>query len=523
MISLKEGVSLRNIHKWQIVFAVIFSCLMIFSTYRLINSFMRVKNASEENLMLQNSVHGLMDASDHLTEMVQRFTESGDRRFMEQYFIEAFATKRREQAITELKRVKNVGPALASLEEAMRYSVKLMDREYYAMRLVIEAKGIREYPSVLKGVTLNSADMALSPEDKMRRATKMVLDGEYYTQKNRIRAEVNNTVQAIVSQAQKEETDALERFQKELNLARAGVLMIIASIFFVVWLTSTLGINPILRAVDQIETDSPIRETGANEFRYLAKAYNNLYFMYKKSIEHLNFKASHDELTGAYNRAGFDLLLSSLDLDSTYLMMLDVDNFKTINDNTAQCDLTFHNDTLAADLTASVSLERLDSKRWRIISVTEFQSFLKQTQTAYEKKLAALNKPIQDKIDGALRIENLKAELIHNNTASPAFTYIRLHYMMKQQGQLNDIKGIRLHYELHDQQDGSLLYQANTIFVPTGQFGQRTSQFTISPLRRGYYALAQRPDLSQTTSALTITAIYFKDGTNWQLETVLPN
>ena len=322
MISLKEGVSLRNIHKWQIVFAVIFSCLMIFSTYRLINSFMRVKNASEENLMLQNSVHGLMDASDHLTEMVQRFTESGDRRFMEQYFIEAFATKRREQAITELKRVKNVGPALASLEEAMRYSVKLMDREYYAMRLVIEAKGIREYPSVLKGVTLNSADMALSPEDKMRRATKMVLDGEYYTQKNRIRAEVNNTVQAIVSQAQKEETDALERFQKELNLARAGVLMIIASIFFVVWLTSTLGINPILRAVDQIETDSPIRETGANEFRYLAKAYNNLYF----------FKASHDELTGAYNRAGFDLLLSSLDLDSTYLMMLDVDNFKTIND-----------------------------------------------------------------------------------------------------------------------------------------------------------------------------------------------
>ena len=198
-------------------------------------------------------------------------------------------------------------------------------------------------------------------------------------------------------------------------------------------------------------------------------------------------------------------------------------NFKTINDNTAQCDLTFHNDTLAADLTASVSLERLDSKRWRIISVTEFQSFLKQTQTAYEKKLAALNKPTQDKIDGALRIENLKAELIHNNTASPAFTYIRLHYMMKQQGQLNDIKGIRLHYELHDQQDGSLLYQANTIFVPTGQFGQRTSQFTISPLRRGYYALAQRPDLSQTTSALTITAIYFKDGTNWQLETVLPN
>ena len=332
MNSLKEGVSLRSIHKLLIVVAVIFSCLMIYSTYRLTNSFMRIKNASEENLMLQNSVHGLMEASDYLTEMAQRFTESGDRRFMEQYFIEAFATKRREQALSELKKVKNAAPALASLQEAMRYSVKLMDREYYAMRLVIEAKGIREYPAILKGVTLNRADMALSPEDKMRRATKMVLDGEYYAQKNRIRTEVNNSVQAIVSQAQKEETDALEHFQKELNLGRVGILMIIASIFFVVWLTSTLGINPILRAVDQIEADSPIRETGANEFRYLAKAYNNLYFIYKKSIERLNFKASHDELTGAYNRAGFDLLLSSLDQASTYLLMLDVDNFKAIND-----------------------------------------------------------------------------------------------------------------------------------------------------------------------------------------------
>jgi diguanylate cyclase (GGDEF)-like protein len=46
----------------------------------------------------------------------------------------------------------------------------------------------------------------------------------------------------------------------------------------------------------------------------------------------LNFKASHDELTGAYNRAGYDLLLSSIDLHSTYMLLFDVDNFKSIND-----------------------------------------------------------------------------------------------------------------------------------------------------------------------------------------------
>ena len=332
MNRLKEGISLRKIHNWLIIVAVVLSCLLIYSTYRLTSSFLRVKDAAEDNIKLQNSVHGLMDASDYLTEMAQRFTVSGDRRFLEQYFIEAFTTKRREQALSELKRVKDTESALASLEEAMRHSVKLMDREYYAMRLVIEAKGIREYPSVLKSVALRSEDAALSPENKMRLATKMVLDDEYYTQKNRIRTEVQNTVQAIINQTQKEETEALDRFQAELNLARGEILLIIAAIFFVVWLTSTLGISPILAAVDQIKSDSPIKETGADEFRYLAKAYNNLYSMYKKSIEHLNFKASHDELTGAYNRAGFDLLLSGLDLDTTCLMFFDVDNFKNIND-----------------------------------------------------------------------------------------------------------------------------------------------------------------------------------------------
>ncbi len=57
-----------------------------------------------------------------------------------------------------------------------------------------------------------------------------------------------------------------------------------------------------------------------------------MYDIYRKSVERLNYKASHDELTGAYNRAGYDLLLSSIDLKTTYMLLFDVDNFKGIND-----------------------------------------------------------------------------------------------------------------------------------------------------------------------------------------------
>ena len=332
MNDLKEGVSLRKIHSWLIIIVVLLSGLLIYTTYRVTNSFMHVKTASEENIALGNAVHGLMDASDYLTEMVQRFAVTGDSRFMEQYYFEAFASKRREQALAELQKNQNAAEVLEHLQEAMRHSVKLMDREYYAMRLVVEAKGLKKYPDMLKGVTLNSEDTALSPEEKMRRARDMVLGEDYYVEKNRIRSEVQKSVRLVEKMTETAQTEAMVSYQIELNLARAGIVLNILAILFVVWLTSSLGINPILKAVDQIKADSPIQENGADEFRYLAKAYNNLYSVYKKSIEHLNFKASHDELTGAYNRAGFDLLLSGLDMNTTYLLSFDVDDFKAIND-----------------------------------------------------------------------------------------------------------------------------------------------------------------------------------------------
>ena len=52
----------------------------------------------------------------------------------------------------------------------------------------------------------------------------------------------------------------------------------------------------------------------------------------KSSLAHLDYKASHDELTGVLNRTGYELLLSGIDHENTYMIMLDVDNFKTIND-----------------------------------------------------------------------------------------------------------------------------------------------------------------------------------------------
>ena len=328
----KDGISLRTIHLWMVVGAVVISVLMFYSTFHLSRSFRNLTETSEQQIELRKAAREMMDASDYLTEKVQRFTIMGDSRFMDEYFLEAFEANHREEAIQTMGQVDTESAAFKDLKEAMNISLKLMEREYYAMRLVIEAQGIKEYSEILDSVQLNDEDQKLSSAEKMNLAARMVHDDEYYNQKDKIREMMSASLNELERMAYDNDALALESLRKEMAVIRFIIVLQIAVMVFMVWLTIKLGIHPVLNAVDHIKADSTIPESGANEFRYLARAYNKMYASYKKSLERLNFKASHDELTGAYNRAGYDLLVSSIDLSDTYMMLFDVDNFKSIND-----------------------------------------------------------------------------------------------------------------------------------------------------------------------------------------------
>ena len=326
------GISLRTTHFILVIGAVFISCLMFYSTFHLSVSFQRLTDASEEQIELRKAARELMDASDYLTEKVQRFAVLGDMHFLEEYFTEAFDTNRREDALDRMSVGTDNAAALQNLQTAMDGSMDLMDMEYYAMRLVIEAKGYTEFPEVLRSVVLSDRDQALTPEEKQLRAVEIVHSDDYYEKKDRIRENMRASLDELERMAYDTDALTLKAFRDEMTVVRVIIMLQIIGIFCMVWLTSRLGIHPVLNAVERIKEDSPIPEVGANEFRYLARTYNKMYEVYKSSLERLNFKASHDELTGAYNRSGYDLLLSSLDLDNTYMMLFDVDNFKSIND-----------------------------------------------------------------------------------------------------------------------------------------------------------------------------------------------
>lgn len=327
-----RSISLRSINASLIIVVVIMSGMVLYAAFHLASSFEHLAEAEKQHYAMGKAARELMDASDYLTENVQRFTVSGDRKFMDLYFTEAFETNRREEALEKMDNGKNTEEAFKKLQEAMDNSVSLMDQEYYAMRLVVDAKGYTDHNEVLDEVILSPEDAALGPEEKIKRATEIVLSDEYYEQKSAIRRDMQEStdrIDKLMDEIEKEEKDALNRRVKMVYIVLAIQFI---SILFILGLISHLGINPVLTAVEKIKSDDPIPESGASEFVYLAKAYNKMYQKFKNSLEKLNFKASHDVLTGAYNRVGYDFMLSNVDLKTTCLMMLDVDNFKSIND-----------------------------------------------------------------------------------------------------------------------------------------------------------------------------------------------
>ena len=417
-VKIQENViSLKAINIWLLVVMIIMSATVVFSTYRLTSSFMRLKSAASEHTDLVKAANELMDASDFLTERVQRFALSGNKRFMEDYFSEAFVTKRREDAISRMNVNEKTEAAYERLCKAMDNSVNLMDREYYAMRLVIEAMDITDYPEQLNDIILSDEDKALSAHEKMDKALEMVLGDEYYKQKDRIREEMMESVEEVDKLLVDTEAFELEALQKDLDTVRIVIVIQMVSILVIVFLTSHFGIDPILKAVDKIKDDSPVPEFGAKEFRYLAQAYNKMYSKYQLSFEKLNYKASHDELTGAYNRAGYDLLMSSIDLESTYMIMLDVDNFKDIND-------TYGHDTgdkVLKKLVQTLGTVFRDDDCICRIGGDEFVVFMvhagSMQKRLIEAKINEINKELENTSDG-LPAVSISVGVVHGKDAA---------------------------------------------------------------------------------------------------------
>ena len=69
-----KGISLRTLHNLLIIFAVVVSAVMIIATFHFSKKSSMLAEISAQQVELRKVALDLMDASDYLTDNVQRFT-----------------------------------------------------------------------------------------------------------------------------------------------------------------------------------------------------------------------------------------------------------------------------------------------------------------------------------------------------------------------------------------------------------------------------------------------------------------
>ncbi|MBQ9642452.1 MAG: GGDEF domain-containing protein, partial [Lachnospiraceae bacterium] len=123
-----------------------------------------------------------------------------------------------------------------------------------------------------------------------------------------------------------------------VRLSRLVILQLMLTILLLVIVLIMAGfINELVRKplktmVEKMRAGEPITPAGAEELRFVARTYNAVLEENTEAHEKLRHEASHDALTGLFNRGAYDLMMESVDQDHIALIILDVDHFKSVND-----------------------------------------------------------------------------------------------------------------------------------------------------------------------------------------------
>ena len=397
-----NGIHLRKLNIVMLIAAVAFSIGLIIAmnmTGKLNND---ANKFTQQIIDRKNSSSDLMRASDYLTEQMQVFTVTGNRQYLDNYFTEAKVTRRRENALQVLSQGNTRSDAYLDLSAAMDESVSLMNTEYYAARLTVIAYGlnITDFPEEIQIVQLDVEDLALSqndPEALKEKAAFIMHGEEYQKSKDKISSNIDKCLQNLDKEMDEKQKDYADRLSRQLVIENILTILIVITMLAMVFITYRLVIRPLKYSVDLIRDEQDLPVSGAYEIRFLAKTYNLMHHTNMQSKEKLTYEATHDKLTGLYNRRGYDFLMENVDLETSALLLFDIDNFKSINDtyghDAGDRILTRVSDTIFGNFRAQDYICRIGGDEMAVIMVHTDMSLA----SLIESKVKKINKILSEK------------------------------------------------------------------------------------------------------------------------------
>lgn len=332
----RYAVPLRGIIIGMVAVGFVISFILMLSMVQTSRSYSEMRNSTRGYVDCQEIANNLLTGSDALTIYARGFVVTGDSQQTELYYNDTQAQNAITDALTEIRSYSVDERVLSQLTIAMQLRDRLMTTENYAMRLKAEAMGgdMSEYPEKLQAIQLLPADLLLSSSEKEEKARSFLFDIDYESTRNEISLRINRGMDVLMSSMLTRQVDSSDHLMRVLH--RQQVLTVLLMIFIIALAIGLfiLVIAPLQRQIRRMSDGRVVREEGTREIQFLARTYNRLHEQNRLATEKLSYEATHDELTGLFNRAAYESVLGELTKEGEMiaLILMDVDLFKHIND-----------------------------------------------------------------------------------------------------------------------------------------------------------------------------------------------
>ena len=330
-----SGMRLLPFNYVMVFITVLTATLLLIFSHQTTSGHKNLQVATLNYIEMHKNADNMLSGSDYLTEQVRCYVITGDIKYLRNYFYESEVTQTRDKALEAIRTRNENTEAYASLKNAMDESLDLMNLEYYAMRLKAESIGydVSALPQEIIDVELTDEDENLSLEEKDARAENIVFGDQYQSKKETIIRNVSLCTEQLEKILFDRQTAAEAELKDLIVRERIMIVIFIVVVIGMIVLTITQVFLPLIRAVPLIQQEKPIPVTGSHEYRFLARTYNRMYEHYQQHEAKLLNDIIHDSLTGIYNRNQFDSLMQNKKSSVCSLILIDVNDFKNINDN----------------------------------------------------------------------------------------------------------------------------------------------------------------------------------------------
>ena len=329
-----KGLSLKAISKVVIALTCIIVAAFIVLSVFVLTKYSEIKDSVKNYLGWERTATSLSEGSEYLTNQVRAFAVTGERQYLDNYFEEANVTRRRDHAVEVITEKFSGTEALEKLKAAMKKSVELMDREYYSMRLAASAFGydLSTLPEVVSRINLTPEQLTMSADELHHIAQNMVFDSVYAEAKNVIETNIDGCIDDLILTAEENTSRSLSDLSAMLTVQAVLLALLVLSSLATAFIVTKTVSAPLISAVSSVKDGKKLSITGAHEFRFFAQAYNTILESNIEQKKLLTYEATHDNLTGVYNRRGFRSICDKAKFENYALLMIDIDNFKYIND-----------------------------------------------------------------------------------------------------------------------------------------------------------------------------------------------